>query len=197
MLCAKCKKNEAKVNLITVVNGEKHEIWLCENCVKDISNIPFFSSIGQNGTLPFQGMLTEILSSVGSKAKIDNTNNVNEIICPNCGLTYDEFKKTGRLGCSECYVAFKVVLEPRIKSLQAGVKHVGKIPHMKGQEIIRRRKLKDLKSEMQKLIVTEEYERAAVVRDEIKKLELYILERNVSDEPIRVKEENCDGQFDS
>jgi protein arginine kinase activator len=168
MLCEKCKKNEAKVNLITVVNGQKHEIWLCESCVKDISNIPFFSSIGQNGALPFQGMLTEILSNVGSKANVDN-NDVNEIVCSNCGLTYDEFKKTGRLGCSDCYVAFKVVLEPRIKSLQAGVKHIGKIPRMKGQEIVRRRKLKDLKAEMQKLIVTEDYERAAIVRDEIKK----------------------------
>lgn len=196
MLCEKCKKNEAKVNLVTVVNGEKHEIWLCESCVKDISNIPFFSSISQNGTLPFQGMLTEILSSVGSKANVDN-NNVNEIVCPNCGLTYDEFKKTGRLGCSDCYVAFKVVLEPRIKSLQAGVKHIGKIPHMKSEEIVRRKKLKDLKTEMQKLIVTEEYERAAVVRDEIKKLELYILERNISNESVHVKEENCNGQFDS
>lgn len=197
MLCEKCKKNEAKVNLITVINKEKHEIWLCENCAKDISNVPFLSSIGQNGELPFQGMLTEILSSVGSKVNGNNTSNVNEIICPNCGLTYDEFKKTGRLGCSDCYVAFKVVLEPRIKSLQVGVKHIGKIPHMKGQEIIRRRKLNDLKSEMQKLIVTEEYERAAVVRDEIKKLELYILESNVKNKPVHVKEENCDGQFDS
>ena len=68
---------------------------------------------------------------------------------------------------------------------------------MKGEEIVRRRKLKDLKAEMQKLIVTEEYERAAVVRDEIKKLELYILESNVKNKTVRVKEENCDGQFDS
>jgi protein arginine kinase activator len=196
MLCEKCKKNEAKVNLITVVNGQKHEIWLCENCVKDISSIPFFSSISQNGTVPFQGMLTEILSNVGNKANIDN-NQVNEIVCSNCGLTYDEFKKSGKLGCADCYVAFKIVLEPRIKSLQAGVKHIGKIPSMKGEELVRRKKLKDLKGEMQKLIVTEEYEKAAFVRDEIKKLELYILENNIDKEPVHVKEENCDGQFDS
>ena len=50
---------------------------------------------------------------------------------------------------------------------------------------------------MQKLIVTEEYEKAAFVRDEIKKLELYILESNIDKEPVHVKEENCDGQFDS
>lgn len=195
MLCEKCKKNEAKVNLITVVNGQKHEIWLCDNCVKDISNIPFFNSISANETVSFQGMLTEMLSSVGNKANINN-NQVNGIVCLNCGLTYDEFKKTGKLGCVDCYVAFKIVLEPRIKSLQAGVKHIGKIPSMKGEELIRRRKLKDLKIEMQKLIVTEEYEKAAFVRDEIKKIELYILESNTN-ELMHVEEENCDGQFDS
>ena len=197
MLCEKCKKNEAKINLITVVNGQKHEIWLCENCAKDISSIPFFSSIAQNANFPFQGMLTEILSNADSnKVNIDN-NRIKEIVCSNCGLTYDEFKKTGKLGCSDCYEEFKVVLEPRIKSLQAGVKHVGKMPKMKGKELIRRRKLKDLKEEMQKLIVTEEYERAAIVRDEIKKLELYILENNVVKEVINVRGGNCDGQLDS
>ena len=196
MLCEKCKKNEAKINLITVVNGQKHEIWLCENCVKDISNIPFFSSIGQNANIPFQSMLTEMLSNAdNNKVNIDN-NKIKEIVCSNCGLTYDEFKKTGKLGCSDCYEEFKVVLEPRIKSLQVGVKHVGKIPKMKGEELMRRRKLKNLKEEMQKLIVAEEYERAAIVRDEIKKLEIYILESNTK-ETVNLKEEKCNGQFES
>ena len=35
------------------------------------------------------------------------------------------------------------------------------------------------------------------LRDEIKKMELYILESNINKEPVHVKEENCDGQFDS
>jgi len=195
MLCEKCKKNEAKINLITVVNGQKHEIWLCENCVKDVSSIPFFSSIGQNANFPFQDMLTGMLSNFDStKVEMDN-NKIKEIVCSNCGLTYDEFKKTGKLGCSDCYEEFKVVLEPRIKSLQAGVKHIGKIPNMKGVELIRRRKLKGLKEEMQKLILTEEYERAAIVRDEIRTLELYILESNIK-ETVNVEEKNCDGNIE-
>jgi protein arginine kinase activator len=192
MLCEKCKKNEAKINLITVINGQKHEIWLCENCGRDIANIPFFNPVIQNINFPLQGVLSELLTNVDSnKANIDNGNKVKEIVCLSCGLTYDEFKKTGRLGCSDCYREFKVVLEPRIKSLQAGVKHVGKIPKIKGKELVQKRKLKDLKEEMQKLIVSEEYERAAIVRDEIRKLELYILESNV-EETINTKEGNCD-----
>ncbi len=191
MLCEKCKKNEAKINLITVMNGQKHEIWLCENCAKDIANIPFFSPIMQNINFPFQGVLSELLTNADSnKANVDS-NKVKEIACSSCGLTYEEFKKTGRLGCPECYEEFKVVLEPRIKSLQAGVRHVGKMPKIKGKELVQKRKLKDLKEEMQKLIIDEEYERAAIVRDEIKKLELYILESNVK-ETINTKEGGCD-----
>ncbi|OPJ57413.1 UvrB/UvrC motif-containing protein [Clostridium chromiireducens] len=192
MLCEKCGKNDAKVNLITVMNGQKHEVWLCENCVKDIANIPFLNSMAQNINFPLQGMLTEMLSNTESnKSSIDN-NKIKEIVCSSCGLTYNEFKRSGKLGCSDCYKDFKVVLEPRIKSLQAGVKHVGKIPKVKGRELVQKRRLKDLKEEMQKLIIDEEYERAAIVRDEIKKLELYILERNNAANVLQsVKEENC------
>lgn len=196
MLCEKCRKNEAKINLVTVVNGQKHEIWLCESCIKDISSIPFLSSSGQNIDFPFQGMLSEMLSNIeSSKTNIDN-NKIKEIVCSNCGLTYDEFKKSGRLGCSDCYKEFKPVLDPRIKSLQPGVKHIGKIPKLKGKELVQKRKLKDLKQEMQKLIIAEEYEKAVVVRDEIKKIELNILESNTK-ETVNLKEGTCNEQLDS
>lgn len=191
MLCEKCKKNEAKVNLVTIMNGQKQEIWLCENCIKDIVNIPFFNPIFKNINLPFQGMITEMLSGADSNKKGIDHNKIKELVCSNCGLTYDEFKKSGKLGCAKCYEEFKLVLEPRIKSLQAGTKHIGKIPKIKGKQLVQKRKLKDLKQEMQKLIITEEYEKAAVIRDEIKKLELYILENNVNHE-VNMKKGDCD-----
>jgi protein arginine kinase activator len=189
MLCEKCRKNEAKINLITVINGQKHEIWLCESCVKDISNIPFLSSIGQSLNFPFQGMISEVLSNIDNKINIDN-NKMKEMVCSNCGLTYNQFKKSGELGCAECYKEFKTVLYPKIKSLQAGEKHIGKIPKAKAEELVQRRKLKDLKVELQGLVTLEEYEKAAIVRDEIKKLELHILESN-SNEIVSIEEENC------
>lgn len=191
MLCEKCKKNEAKVNLVTIMNGQKQEIWLCENCIKDIVNIPFFNPIFKNINLSFQGMITEMLSGVESNKNNVDSNKIKELLCTNCGLTYDEFKRLGKLGCANCYEEFRVVLEPRIKSLQAGTRHVGKIPKIKGKQLVRRRKLKDLKEEMQKLITTEEYEKAAIIRDEIKKLELYILENNANCE-VNIKEGDCD-----
>lgn len=187
MLCEKCRKNEAKINLVTIMNGQKQEVWLCENCAKDIANVPFFNPILKNINLPLQGMITEILSNADMNKSDVDSNKIKETVCSNCGLTYDEFKKSGKLGCANCYKDFQVVLEPRIKSLQLGIKHIGKIPKIKGKELVQRQRLKGLKEEMQQLILAEEYERAAIIRDEIKKLELYILENGLKHE-FNVKE---------
>lgn len=191
MLCEKCKKNEARINLVKVVNGEKYEIWLCENCAKDISDIPFLNSIGEGINFPFQGIISGILSNVENvKERPKNT------VCSNCGLTYDEFKKNGKLGCGNCYKEFSNLLETKIKKIQTGSKHVGKIPKINGKDIIQRRELKSLKLQLQNLISNEEYERAAVVRDKIKKVELYIQENNIQEKEVNVKEEKCSEKLD-
>ena len=64
MLCEKCKKNEARINLVKIVNGEKQQIWLCEECAKNISNIPFLSSIPEGAGFPFQEVLNGLLTGV-------------------------------------------------------------------------------------------------------------------------------------
>lgn len=190
MLCEKCKKNEAKINLVKMVNGEKYEIWLCENCARDISDIPFLNSIGKETDIPFQGILTGLISNIG---KVQTK----EIVCNSCGLTYEEFKKNGKLGCADCYRAFSKVLEPIIKNAQIGTKHIGKIPKINGKELVQRRTLKELKEQLQKLIVSEEYERAAIVRDKIKSLELSIMDNNLVEKEVNIREEKCNGKLDS
>ncbi|OAV40407.1 hypothetical protein [Clostridium saccharobutylicum] len=193
MLCEKCKKNEAKINLVKIVNGEKHEIWLCEDCAKNITNIPFLSSFAEEANFPFQSILTGILSNVPI-AKVDENN----LVCHSCGLTYKEFKKTGKMGCANCYKEFGQLLESLIQSTQGKIKHIGRIPKISGKEFSRRRKLKDLKLELQKLIVTEEYEKAAIVRD-VYFLNLYKYNLSLSekDETKTKKEEKCNEQLDS
>ena len=39
-------------------------------------------------------------------------------ICGNCGYDYNDFVKTGVLGCSDCYLYFKKELEPYINELK-------------------------------------------------------------------------------
>lgn len=171
MLCEKCNKNEAKIHLIKLVNAEKSEIWLCENCAKDMSDIPLVASLGNMDKLSFQNILGGLFDSVDK-----NKEKKIEIICKNCGLTYSQFKASGQLGCSCCYESFIDSLKPMIKRVHGDVEHIGKIPQRVGAELIEKKKLTKLKLELQKAILEEEYERAAVIRDKIKEIESTRLE---------------------
>ena len=79
MLCEKCKKNEARINLVKILNGQKQEIWLCENCARDIADIPMLNSISKEIDFPFQGILTGLISN------FNNVSEKKELVCPNCG----------------------------------------------------------------------------------------------------------------
>ncbi|SFC80411.1 UvrB/UvrC motif-containing protein [Clostridium uliginosum] len=191
MLCKKCKKNEAKINLVKIVNGEKNEIWLCENCAKDISDIPFLNSIDEITGLPFESILTGLLNNIGG-----NKVKAKQIICPKCNLSYSEFEKNGKLGCSECYNAFSDVLQPIIKRIHGSIKHIGKIPKFDGEALIKKRKIIKLKQELQNVIKLEEYEKAAVIRDQIKELETFIFKDDLEDKVFNVKEKKGNEKLD-
>ena len=192
MLCEKCKKNEAKINLVKVVNGEKQQIWLCEECAKNISSIPFLKPIGEGAGFPFQEMIKGLISSVEDMAQKEE-----KLVCSKCGSTFEEFKKTGRPGCQECYRVFRNIINDKVKDSQPGAKHVGRIPKIGGKELLQRNKLKNLKQQLQVLIQEEEYEKAAVVRDEIKEIELYIIESNVKDNESGAEGEKYNEKLDS
>ncbi len=91
-----------------------------------------------------------------------------ELKCPHCGFTQADFKKAGRLGCSECYVSFAEGLEGLLKSMHKGIKHVGKIPQVLQQSKDLSEKLKSLQKKLDKAVAEEDFEMAANVRDEIK-----------------------------
>lgn len=166
MLCEKCKKNEAKIHLIKIVNGEKTEIKLCESCAKEIMEIPLDLSIKGKTELQFQNLLGGFFEAIykNKGQKID-------IICKNCGLTYSQFKNNGVLGCPECYDNFSESLKPIIRRLQGDIEHIGKLPKRVEDEFIEKKRINKLKEELQKAIIEEEYEKAAQIRDEIKELQ--------------------------
>ena len=91
--------------------------------------------------------------------------------CPVCGFTQSDFKKTGRLGCSVCYVTFAEGLGSLLKAMQKGTEHVGKLPQRAHREIELGDRMKALTSDLEKAVKEENYETAASLRDQIKKLE--------------------------
>ena len=90
---------------------------------------------------------------------------------PVCGFTQADFKKTGRLGCSACYVTFAEGLGSLLKAMHKGTEHVGKLPERAQRAMELSERMRALTENLQKAVAEENYETAASLRDQIKQLE--------------------------
>jgi len=143
---------------------------LCEKCAKETENLNL--NFGGDLKLPeafaFQNILSGLMDYINQAPQ---PNNKSELTCESCGTTYNEFRKNGILGCSECYENFNATLMPVIKRVQGNVEHIGKLPKKSGKGIMEKKRLIQLKEELQRVIAAEEYERAAELRDKIRELQ--------------------------
>lgn len=168
MLCERCKKNEANVHIAKIINGVKQESNLCEKCAKEMGSFGAHIDMSLESPFTFQNILSGIMDYISQPLEKGNDY---VPICKNCGTNYKEFKEKGLVGCSECYKNLGVTLIPVIKSVQGNTQHVGKIPKKTGKDILYKKKMLELKEELQKAITLEEYEKAAVIRDKIRELQ--------------------------
>ena len=110
----------------------------------------------------------DLLSAFGV-GRINPTNNERKV-CPLCKANFAQIVQSGKIGCGECYVTFKAELEPTVIKMHGRAKHVGKIPKNLESKIGIKRKIEELNLKLRKLIETQNFEEAAVVRDEINSL---------------------------
>ena len=165
MLCQNCGEKEATVHLTKIINGEKNELFLCEECAEETGQI----SLQSSDPFSFQNLLAGILNpEVESSFKTKTSSNIS---CENCGMTYKEFSQNGIFGCSECYETFGSRLDPLVKRIHGSNKHNGKVPKRKGGDLRIQRKIKKLRSEMDQAVNNEDFEKAADLRDKIHELE--------------------------
>ena len=94
-----------------------------------------------------------------------------EIKCPLCGRTYSDFRKTGKLGCGECYKIFKAPLAVTLKQIHQNPVHQGKVPKSFDSKIKKKRELESLKLKLSEAVKAEDYELAASLHKQIKALE--------------------------
>lgn len=91
-----------------------------------------------------------------------------QISCPACHMSFQEFAKTGKLGCSECYNAFRPQMKQVLGSVHGNIAHTGKIPKSAGGKLQAKRELETLKLKLNEAIASERFEDAASLRDQIK-----------------------------
>ncbi|HBV87681.1 MAG TPA: DNA helicase UvrBC [Desulfosporosinus sp.] len=161
MLCQHCQQKEAIMQLFITENGQTREVYLCETCAKKTQEVSFVfhpaivpeflqALFGFNATTKEQPM---------------------EMKCPKCGISFSRITQVGKLGCSTCYETFENQLEPLLRRVHGGGQNVGKIPVRRGAEIRSRVEQRKLKETLKNLIEQEAFEEAAIVRDQIRKIE--------------------------
>jgi protein arginine kinase activator len=167
MLCQECGKRPSSLHFTKIVNGEKTELHICEACAREKGEIP-----GSPNGFSIHSLLSGILDFDPMMGKgITELKPQESIRCESCGMTYTQFSKIGRFGCSDCYSTFGNRLNPLIKRIHGNVAHSGKIPKRSGGRIQKKRQLEQLRLDLHMAITAEEFEKAAQIRDAIRELE--------------------------
>ncbi|UCF06221.1 MAG: UvrB/UvrC motif-containing protein [bacterium] len=161
MVCQVCKEREATIHFTNMVGNKVEKIHLCHLCAEE-KGFDYLkkSSFGMGD------LLAGLLGNASGKVKTKQVRRG----CPNCGTSYARFKKVGRLGCSECYDFFKDQLMPLLRGVHGDTRHLGKIPKRFGKRVTLQRRVHELKEDLRRAVELEQYERAAELRDEIKRL---------------------------
>jgi protein arginine kinase activator len=171
MLCDDCKKSQATVHLTEIVDDQMNELHLCDDCARKKS----MQMEQQFGLSDLLAGLVDYGKQISSPEKTPAPNQ-----CGHCGLAYEDFRKIGRLGCSECYAAFSRYLGPLLKRIHGAIQHTGKMPPgvpaeapaPKSAVKAKPLDMAQLKERLQRAIEREEFEEAARLRDQIKEMEL-------------------------
>jgi protein arginine kinase activator len=177
MLCEICKKNQATIHIQEISNNVKKTMHICQHCAD------------KKGVAPQGINISEILYNLSTNTgNLDENNNqflnpiidepiekLSSIICPKCKMDLNKFKKTGRLGCENCYNVFEKILSETLINMHRGTVHLGKKPSGKTADsgffaidII------NLQRQLDEYVRKEEYEKAAKIRDQINDLKSHI-----------------------
>jgi protein arginine kinase activator len=160
MLCENCGDKDASIHYTQIDKNEMHTFHLCDACAAAKGLQPGVAV----GSFP----LTDFLAQMGRAGAESAASGP----CSFCGLTLEDFKKTGRLGCSHCYVSFTVHLSALLRRLHGGTQHVGKVylpPDPTAAE--HQERLAGLRRKLDRAVQSEDFERAAQIRDLIRTME--------------------------
>ncbi len=191
MLCERCKIREANIQYTEVINGVKTDHHFCTQCAKEM-DFGQYSALFE-GEFPFARFLSALL---GGESPSRTPDKYQQVVCPSCGMTYQEFVDNSSFGCADCYNVFDVLIHDNIKQIQGSDSHKGKKPlyqNLPNEEeagenspqvqgaagesadsgaagISVEDQIRSLERRLKEALRLEEYETAALCRDQIRAL---------------------------
>ncbi|MCM2369517.1 UvrB/UvrC motif-containing protein [Aporhodopirellula aestuarii] len=91
--------------------------------------------------------------------------------CPSCGITFFEFRNSGRLGCPMDYTHFESDLTPLLINIHDSLEHTGKRPSRAAANVDAQAELISLRKAMEAAVQNEDYETASQIRDKINEIQ--------------------------
>ena len=189
MKCDNCGKNNANIRYYRNINGVEKQMNLCEECSEKLG---INNSMGFNMPIDLSSFWGGFFEDFETPSLLNLMSGTNELRCKGCNSRFDDILNTGKFGCPECYETFETEIDELLNRIHGRNRHVGRLG--KGEKLkventpesdknnvnnkndesnnnSNSNKIEELKNKLKELIKVENYEEAAKVRDEIKKLE--------------------------
>ena len=153
------------VKFTQVIGSEKKAINLCNDCAQKQG----FSNPLVDISKVFGKIIVAILSEhLATKQMRVKGQVADQHACSECGLTWADFEKTGRLGCPQCYDEHMDNLKTLLRRLHGNNRHIGRSSKKDVKD--KKESIDSLEKRLQHAITKEEYEMAAELRDRIREL---------------------------
>ena len=167
MLCQECHNVPAAVHVKKRQGDEEISIHLCRSCAKKMGwNNPL-----EDVKFPLAQFISSMMHdmSMGSAHEAAQDTGAS---CSECGVSFEEFSRTGRLGCGHCYEVFRASMQELLRRIHGNTHHEGRRP-ARAPEVPREAECKStsvrqLKADLDRAIANEDFEAAAALRDRIR-----------------------------
>ncbi len=154
MKCDLCGKNESSYHSLTIRNNELVELHICSDCSRRKKRDELID-VDDNGYRFLEGLL---------QSENNGKSGEPSLVCPVCRTTYREVKRTGLVGCANCYELFNGIIT---KEKRKNGFFFRKKPREEYSDLY----IDELKKRLYEAVKLEEFEKAAELRDRIRQCE--------------------------
>lgn len=176
--CHICGKR-ASIFLTQIINGQASDLALCETCARvkglfDPQSLTFAEKFFPEA---FRESVDKLVRELIGEAKEEkqpaaSRQRSSDMLtqCPVCGFTLQNFRDTGRLGCTDCYNVFtdEIHAETAPETVDSSDTPLPAAPKDEESPALARKRLEQ---QLQAAVEREDYETAATLRDRLKDMQ--------------------------